>query len=81
MPFCISHIMLWLLLQENLTLLHVNNKGADQSAHPGSLMRAFVICSLESIIAKLNLAHSKLQVSTQSMLMSRLILARPGWKP
>ena len=28
------------------TLPHVNNKGADQSAHPDSLMCAFVICSL-----------------------------------
>ena len=49
-PFRISHIILGPLSQENLTLSHVNNKGADQSVHPASLMRAFVICSLESII-------------------------------
>ena len=30
-----------------------NNTGADQPAHPHSLIRAFVICFLESIISKL----------------------------
>ena len=30
-----------------------NNKGADQPAHPRSLISAFVICLLESIILKL----------------------------
>ena len=48
-PFRMSHIKLGPLSRKNLTLSHVNNKGADQSAHPASLMRAFVICSLESI--------------------------------
>ena len=57
------------------------NKGTDQSAHPASLMRVFVVCSLESIIATLNLAHSKLQASILSLLMSRLVLARFGRKP
>ena len=57
-PFCLSHIKLGPLSWKNLTLSHVNNKGADQPAHPASLMRAFVICSLESIIAQqLNLVH------------------------
>ena len=59
-PFCISHIILRPLSRENLTLSHVNNKGTDQSKHPASLMGAFVICSLESIISKQqNLVHSK----------------------
>ena len=31
----------------------VNNKGADQPAHPRRLISAFVICVLESIISKL----------------------------
>ena len=57
------------------------NEGADQSAHPASLMRVFVVCSLERIIATLNLAHSKLQASILSLLMSRLVLARFGGKP
>ena len=52
---------------------HVNNKGTDQSAHPASLMGAFVICSLESIIAKqLNLVHSKLQASIQQADFSKM---------
>ena len=65
-PFRISHIILRPLSRENLTLSHVNNKGTDQSAHLASLMGAFVICSLESIIAKQrNLVHSKLQASIE----------------
>ena len=35
-------------LRENPILLHSNNKGADQSAHPHSLISAFAIHSLES---------------------------------
>ena len=38
----------WALTQENVTLLHVNNKGEDQPAHLCSLISAFVNCSLES---------------------------------
>ena len=58
-PFRLSHLKLGPLSRENLTLLHVN-KGADQSGHLACLMRAFVICSLERIIAKqLNLAQFK----------------------
>ena len=48
------------------------NKGADQSAHPASLMRDFVVYSLESIIATLNLAHSKLQASNEQAGFSKL---------
>ena len=48
-PFRIFHIKLGPLSLKNLSLSHVNNKCADQSAHPASLMRAFVTCSLESI--------------------------------
>ena len=49
-PFRISHIILERLSRENLTLSHLNNKGEDLSVHLASLMGAFVICSLESII-------------------------------
>ena len=28
---------------------YVNNKGADQPAHPGSLISTFVVCCLDSI--------------------------------
>ena len=30
-------------------MLYANNKGADQSAHPRSLISAFVVRSLDSI--------------------------------
>ena len=51
----------------------MNNKGTDQSAHPASLVGAFVICSLESIIAKqLNLVHLKLQASIEQADFSKM---------
>ena len=72
-PFRISHIILRPLSRVNLTLSHVNNKGTDQSAHLASLMGAFVIFSLESIIAKqLNLVHSKLQASIEQADFSKM---------
>ena len=37
-----------------------NNKGADQPAHPRSLISAFVICFIVSIISKL--ASSKISI-------------------
>ena len=30
---------------------YANNKGADQPAHPRSLVSAFVVCCLDSIIS------------------------------
>ena len=30
-------------------MLYANNKGADQPAHPRSLIRAFVVCHLDYI--------------------------------
>ena len=37
----------------NLTLLHANHKGADQPAHPHSLVSAFVVRCVESLLIKL----------------------------
>ena len=72
-PFRISHIILRPLSQENLTLSYVNNKGTNQSVHLASLMGAFVICSLESIIVKqLNLVLSKLQASIEQADFSKM---------
>ena len=34
----------------NLFMLYADNKGADQPAHPRSLISAFVVCCLDSII-------------------------------
>ena len=42
-----------LIIIENLHLLHAYNKGADQPAHLRSLISAFVIGNLESVISKL----------------------------
>ena len=48
---------IWALRQENLPsgggVVHVNNNGPDQPAHPRRLISAFVICFLERIISKL----------------------------
>ena len=48
----LHHIYL-ALTQENLSLVFGNNKGADQTVHLGSLISAFVIRLLESILSKL----------------------------
>ena len=48
------------LTRENLTWLHVNNKGADQTAHPRSLVNTFVVRSIES--TKANLATCKISL-------------------
>ena len=40
----------WATPWENLFLPYANNKGADQPAHPRSLISSFVVCCLDSII-------------------------------
>ena len=42
---------------ENLFLSYANNKGADQPAHPRSLISAFVVRCLDSIILLLAIAE------------------------
>ena len=42
----------WASTQENLSSGFANNKGADQPAYPFSLVSAFAIRSMESIIYK-----------------------------
>ena len=44
---------IWASSQDNLSSVFANNKGADQTAHPRSLISAFVIRSLERIIYRL----------------------------
>ena len=41
----------WALSWENLFLPYVNNKGADQPAHLRSLISAFAVRCLDSIIS------------------------------
>ena len=43
-------VNIWASTRENLSSGFANNTGADQPAHPRSLIRAFVIHFLESII-------------------------------
>ena len=50
---------IWALTREDLTSLHVNNKGTDQPAHLHSLVSTFVIhCR------KLSLLHARFQHSS-----------------
>ena len=35
---------------------YANNKGADQPAHPRSLISAFVVCSLDSLIPPVSIS-------------------------
>ena len=47
-----DNLVNWASSQEDLILLHSNNKGADQPVLPHSLISAFDIHSLKRIIAK-----------------------------
>ena len=38
-------------------LPYMNNKGADQPAHPHSLISAFVVCCLNSIIPRVSISE------------------------
>ena len=41
---------IWATSWENLFMLYANNNGTDQSAHPRSLISAFIVRCLDSII-------------------------------
>ena len=47
----------WTTSWENLFLPYVNNKGTDQSAHPHSLISAFVVCYLDSIMSLVSISE------------------------
>ena len=52
------------LILRNLILLLANKKGTDQPGHLSSLISAFVICSLQSIMPPLSTSiHAKFQYS------------------
>ena len=53
-------VTIWASTRENLSSMFANNKGADQPAHPRSLISAFVICVLKSIVSRL--AMSKISI-------------------
>ena len=50
----IQCIIIWVPSREDLTLLHARNKGADQPAHPRSLISVF-FRSLQSILYRISL--------------------------
>ena len=48
-----DYCFIWAVMREKLTLLHVNNKGTDQPAHPCSQISTFVFPFLQTMIYKL----------------------------
>ena len=54
-------------VRRKAVLPYVNNKGADQPAHPHSLISTFVVCSLDSIIVPLGIPVA--QASTGFLVM------------
>ena len=48
--FLAINLNIWATSWENLLLPCANNKGADQPAHPCSLISTFVVCYLDNII-------------------------------
>ena len=62
------HVIIWATLWENLLLPYANNKGADQPAHPRSLISTFVFRCLDSIIPLV----SKSEISSPSILQNFL---------
>ena len=48
---------IWATSWENLFMPYGNNKGADQPAHPHSLISTFVVCCLDSILPLLAIAE------------------------
>ena len=54
-------VLQWDLSRDKQTLLHVVSKGADQPAHPRSLISALVVRFLESLM--IPLLYAKFQCS------------------
>ena len=67
--------IIWATSWENLFMTYANNKGADQPAHPRSLISAFVVRCLDSIIP--TLAKSRIS----RLLTSLCSWVLPGRKP
>ena len=68
--------IIWASMQENLSSGFANNKGADQPAHPNSLISTFIICLLESIISKL--ATSKISIFELFAVVEQAVLSLTG---
>ena len=52
-----KQIIIWATSWENLFMAYANNKGADQPAHPRSLISTFVVRFLDSIIPLLAISE------------------------
>ena len=70
---------IWATSWENLFLPYANNKGADQPAHPRSLISAFVIRCLDSIIPLVSIP--KISSLWLASLLSRPVWVLPGRRP
>ena len=53
---------MWASTRVNLTLLHAKNKGTDHTVQPQSLISAFVVPFLESIIQGLHMLEKYLNL-------------------
>ena len=51
--------LIWASSWKNLFIPYANNKGADQPAHPRSLIRTFVVRCLDSIISSFHIQNFK----------------------
>ena len=54
---CKICFVIWATSWENLLMLYANNKGADQPAHPRSLISAFIVRCLDSIIPLVSISE------------------------
>ena len=61
---------MWATVEENLSSGFAINKGADQPAHPHSLISAFIISLLESIISKVASSFSVAERTGLSLALS-----------
>ena len=55
--FLNSQLLIWATSWENLFMTCANNKGADQSAHPRSLISTFVVRCLDSILPLVSISE------------------------
>ena len=65
LPYIIKlQIIIWVLMPENLTFLHTNNKDAEQPAHLRSLISTFVSIIANLAICKRAMCIEKLRYKT-----------------
>ena len=60
---------------------HINNKGADQPAHLGSLISAFVVHCLDSITQLPRKYNTKFEDPSKLLYLGKPVCALPSRKP